>query len=78
MMRGPLAIIAFISVIIFPWPFTAVLALASAFVEPLVPLAVGLFADTLYYIPHAGYPYFTLWGAVVTTIALVVQSRLRR
>jgi len=78
MIRGVFVISTFISVIIFPWPFTAVLAIAGAFMEPLVPLAVGLFADTLYYMPHAGYPYFTLWGAVATVIACVVQSRLRR
>ncbi len=68
----------FASTIFFPWPFTALLALAASFAEPLVPLAVGLFTDTLYYVPHAGsFPFFTLYGAMFSTIAFFVRSRLR-
>lgn len=78
MMRGALTFFAFVSVIFFPWPFTALLALVAAFTEPLVPLAVGLFADTLYYVPSAhAWPLLTLGGAVVTIIAVLVRSRLR-
>jgi hypothetical protein len=78
MMRGILTLFTFVSVIFFPWPFTALLALVSSLTEPLVPLAVGMFADTLYYAPSAGaLPFFTLAGAVATTIALLVRSRLR-
>lgn len=78
MMRGVLAISTLVSVLFFPWPLTASLALVSSLVEPLVPLAAGLFADTLYYTPHAGtVPLFTLLGAVVTVIALFVRSRLK-
>jgi hypothetical protein len=78
MMRGILTLFTFVSVIFFPWPFTAFLALVAAFTEPVVPFAVGLFADTLYYAPSAGaLPFFTLAGAVATTIALLVRSRLR-
>ena len=77
-MRGVLTLFTFVSVICFPWPFTALLALVSSLIEPLVPLAVGMFADTLYYAPSAGaWPFFTLAGAVATTIALLVRSRLR-
>ncbi|MHB8710537.1 MAG: hypothetical protein ACYC6X_03250 [Minisyncoccota bacterium] len=78
MMRGLLTGSSLISVIFFPWPFTVSLALISSLTEPLVPLAVGLFADTLYYAPSAGQlPLFTLFGAVATVIALLVRSRLR-
>jgi hypothetical protein len=76
-MRGILTLFTFVSVIFFPWPFTALLALVSSLIEPLVPLAVGMFADTLYYTPSVGLPFFTLAGAVATTIALLVRSRLR-
>ncbi|MDE2173395.1 MAG: hypothetical protein KGJ31_02215 [Patescibacteria group bacterium] len=78
MMRGTLTLLAFVSVMFFPWPLTATLALFSSLVEPLMPLAVGIFADTLYYTPHAGVmPIFTLAGALATFGALFVRSRLR-
>lgn len=80
MMRAVFTFAALVSVIFFPWPFTVILALAVSYAEPLVPLAVGIFADTLYYAPPAGafpFPFFTLCGAVVTIIAFLVRSRLR-
>jgi len=78
MMRGVLILFTFVSVIFFPWPFTALLVLGVAFVEPLVPFAAGLFADTLYYTASAHvWPLFTLAGAAVTIIAVLVRSRLR-
>ncbi|OGG64666.1 hypothetical protein A3J11_02875 [Candidatus Kaiserbacteria bacterium RIFCSPLOWO2_02_FULL_55_12] len=78
MMRAALTLLPFVSAIFFPWPFTVLLALISVRWEPLVPLAVGLFADTLYYVPSAALvPVFTLSGAAVTVIALFVRSRLR-
>lgn len=78
MMRGILTLSSFISVIFFPWPLTAILALAASSVEPLVPLAVGIFADTLYYTPSVGtLPLFALFGAIATSIAFLVRSRLR-
>jgi len=78
MMRGIFVFFTLASVIVFPWPFTALLALAMSFSEPLVPLAAGIFADTLYYIPHSQtLPFFTLYGAIVAIIATLVRSRLR-
>ena len=78
MMRGILTIASFVSVIFFPWPLTALLALAVSVLEPLVPLAVGLFADALYYTPSAGtLPLATLSGVAATTLMLFVRSRLR-
>ena len=71
-------ILTFLSALFFPWPLTACLALGMALFEPLVPLAVGLFVDTLYYLPHGGsMPTFTLVGALVTLGAFFVRSRLK-
>lgn len=79
MMRGILTLSTLASVILFPWPLSVLLALASAIVEPLVPLAVGIFADTLYYTPQArALPLFTICGAVVTIIAFLVRSQLSK
>ncbi|MDE2021908.1 MAG: hypothetical protein KGI71_03280, partial [Patescibacteria group bacterium] len=75
MMRGTLVLLSFVSAIFFPWPLTVTFAFVSSLVEPLVPLAVGIFADTLYYTPHAGVmPIFTLAGALATFGALFVRS----
>ena len=77
-MRGILTFFVFISVIFLPWPLTAVLALVSSISIPLLPLAVGIFADTLYYTPEASIlPIFTLCGAVATCVAIFVRSRLK-
>ncbi len=78
MMRGILTSLTFISTVLFPWPLTVLLTLAVSLFEPLVPLAAGLFADTLYYAPQSGTaPIFTLYGALVTAVALFVRSRLK-
>jgi hypothetical protein len=78
MMRTLLIPLSFVSAIFLPWPVTALLALLAASTEPLVPLAIGLFADVLYYTPLASaWPLFTLLGAVATVAALFVRSRLR-
>lgn len=79
MMRGTLTLLSLVSTVFFPWPLTALLALASSLLEPLVPLAAGLLADTLYYTPHAGaLPLFTLYGALATAFAFFVRSRLSK
>lgn len=78
MMHRTGTVIAFVSALCFPWPLTALLALGMALSEPLVPLAVGLFADTLYYTPQvSALPAFTLWGGLATGVAFFVRSRLR-
>jgi hypothetical protein len=69
---------SFVSAVLFPWPITGLVALATAYFEPLVPLAVGLFADTLYYTPQASSaPWFSVFGLVVTIGAVVLRSRIR-
>ena len=69
---------AFLSVIFFPWQFSILFATVFSFTEPLVLLAVGIFADTLYYTTSLHtVPFFTLYGAVGTIVAFVVRSRVR-
>lgn len=78
MIRGIVTVLSFFSAIFFPWQLTVGLVLGAVFFESWVPLAVGLFIDTLYYAPHvARVPFFTLAGALVTGIAFFVQSRLK-
>lgn len=78
MMRGLFTILTLVSVVFFPWPLTALLALGSASLEPLVPLAAGIFADTLYYAPQArALPFFTFIGLLCTLAAFFVRSRFR-
>jgi hypothetical protein len=77
MMRGLFAVLALASVLFFPWPVPALLALSIALYEPLLPLAAGLFADTVYFAPHAAFmPYFTLAGLAVTVMSYLVRRRL--
>ncbi len=78
MIRSFGTLFALLSAIFFPWPFTACFALGMALYEPLVPLTVGLFSDTLYYTSHgAQMPFFTLAGAFVTAAAFFVRNRLK-
>lgn len=78
MIRGTLTLFTLASVVLFPWPFTVLLAISAASLEPLVPLAAGIFADTLYYSPQAHtLPLFTLYGALCTLLAFFVRSRVR-
>ena len=78
MINGILTILSFVSLVTFPWVVTALLTAAAACVEPLVPLALGIVADSLYYTPTVStVPLYTLLGAVVTSVAVVVRTRLR-
>jgi len=77
MIRPLLALLTFFSVLFFPWLFSAILALVFSPFLPFLPLAAGLFADTLYYTPKTGIlPLFTLCGALATGIAFLVRNRL--
>lgn len=78
MMRRLGTLFIFFSALFFPWPLTACLALAISLFEPWVPVAVGLFVDTLFYVPHgASIPLYTLSGALVTIVSFFVRSRLK-
>lgn len=77
MMRGLFSFISFISVVFFPWQLTVILALVTAFYEPLMPFAIGIIADTLYYAPHTHtLPLATIFGALLTLGMYLVRSRL--
>lgn len=76
MMRALATLFTFVSIIFLPWPVTVLIATISAFLEPFVPLAAGIFADTLYYTPQSGLPLFTIFGALLTILAFFVRSRL--
>lgn len=76
--NGILTFTTLASTIFFPWPLTALLAFVASFFEPLVPLAAGVFADTLYYSPaEGGFPIFSLYGLALTAGAVFVRSRMR-
>ena len=78
MIRGTLVPLALLSVVLFPWPFAAALALGTSFLEPLVPLSVGLLADALYFTPHANaLPVCTLCGAAASALVLFVRRQLK-
>lgn len=76
MIPGVLTVLSFLSLVLFPWPLTALLALAAAVFEPLVPLAIGVLADTLYYSSGQGIPLFALAGAVATFASYLLRKRL--
>lgn len=78
MIRGLVTIGTLSSVVFFPWQLSVALMTYAAVYEPLVPLAAGMLADALYYTSYStATPFFSLYGAVATSIALFVHSRLR-
>lgn len=77
MMRGALTVATFVSILFFPWPLSVLLALTASFFEPLVPLAAGIFADSLFYTSQAHLlPLFSVCGAAITIVAYLVRSQL--
>ncbi len=75
MMRWTLIGLALVSPFVFPWPLVALLALAAAFVSPLMPLAVGTLTDALYYShTSAAVP----WGIILGAIAVLITLGVRR
>ena len=78
MTRAAATIITLLSAIFLPWQITIACAIGAAFIEPLVPVAVGILLDLLYYLPQTGLlPRFSLVGVVVSLIASLVHSRVR-
>jgi len=77
MIRFFLIAISFVSLLLFPWPFSVILTLAASIYVPFLPIAMGLFADTLYYTSKTeALPLLTLYGAITTGIALIVHNRI--
>lgn len=65
---------ALVSLFIFPWPVSLVGILAASFLLPPAGIALGILMDLLYYLPGtAFFPYFTLYGAFATGLALLVR-----
>lgn len=71
------AVLACLSVLVFPWPFAAILSLGLSLFVPFVPVVVGLLIDIFYYASYGGaLPFATFSGAGITALALLVRSRL--
>lgn len=78
MSAGPLvAVSAFASALLLPWPVTALLAVLASVWEPLVPFGVGLVVDALYGTPAEGLPYFTLLGFACSLGAYLVRRSIQ-
>jgi hypothetical protein len=77
MMRGIASCASMASVVLFPWPVAAVLAIVFSVQVPLLPVAVGLFTDVVYWHSFAGLiPLGTVAGCVCTIAAFLVRMRL--
>jgi hypothetical protein len=74
MMRFALPVLALFSLFFVPAPLSTVLIAASAFVLPFSALALGVFADVLYFSPYPGaLPLWSIGGFVAMLLALLVH-----
>lgn len=74
MIRTALIVAAFFSLFFFPFPFALTIALAAAITSPLAPLALGIFADLLYYAPNASVvPLYTGLGALTALCSFGIR-----
>lgn len=76
-MKRLLPLLALVSLITFPWPYTVLLTLAGTFFMPYLPALIGISTDVLYAVPHAVVPLWSLVGIMATVVALFVRSRLK-
>jgi hypothetical protein len=75
---GTATIFILFSTVMLPWIFTSIIALFLASLEPLIPFAIGIIFDILYFAPgSSAFPLFTLCGLVATGVAFFVRERLR-
>lgn len=77
MIRFFAIVCAFLSVIILPWPSTVFIMIGSSFFEPLVPLSIGIFADTVYYSAQSTVPLFTIFGAGMSIAIFFVRNYVK-
>lgn len=77
MMRGLSILATFLCLFLFPWPVAFIGAVLFSLLEPLLPLAVGILAEALFYAPGQGLPFYALGGLLATLAAYFVQSRLK-
>lgn len=74
MTRIASSVFALISLFIFPWPVSLALIAAAAFLFPASGIALGVLADILYYSPDVAFlPYFSIYGALLTGLSLLVR-----
>ncbi|MBI2409746.1 hypothetical protein HYV30_01750 [Candidatus Kaiserbacteria bacterium] len=89
MTRAFLTALVLLSLLFFPWQFTALLVAGLSLYLPLLPLSAGILFDALYYAPSAnalvlgapqssvfGWPFATLFGAILTACVFIVRNRL--
>ncbi len=69
---------ALFSPFIFPWYYTATLAVLASWKYPFAALAVGIEFDMLY-LPSLGHfiPFGTIIGGVVTALAFFIQRIMK-
>lgn len=68
------SIVALSSPFIFPWQYTAILAIISSWRYPFIALVTGIEFDVLYMIPHSFFfPIGTVIGATVTALMFFIK-----
>lgn len=79
MMRALFVLLAFLSLFLFPYPYTVLLSLIASLYLPFAALVVGVLADILYFSPlppssgGLSLPVGTLLGALLSVLALFVR-----
>jgi uncharacterized membrane protein (UPF0136 family) len=83
MIRSILTLASFLSLFLFPYPYTLLLSFVASLFFPWVSLVVGIIADTVYFVPHPpqggglSIPYATLFGACASLLALFVRRFMK-
>jgi len=67
-----LMVVALLSVFFVPYVFVMLFAIVAGLFSPLVPFAVGIFADLLYLPPHT-FPFMSCVGALASVVLFAVQ-----
>jgi hypothetical protein len=74
MIRLCIAVCALFSPILFPFWFSVGIVGVASFFSPSVPLAVGLFADAVYYVPGVyGFPLYSVVGGMLTVSLIFIH-----
>lgn len=69
---------ALFSPFIFPWYYTATLAVLASWKYPFAALVVGIEFDVLYLPSHSSFvPFGTIIGVVVTVLAFFIQHIMK-
>ena len=78
MIRVVALVLPFISLSLFPWPLTVLLAILAGWYEPLIPVSIGLLADMLYMNASVScLPVWSLAGVLVSAVTSYVRSQMR-